>query len=565
MNKKFLQILYIVSLLGISFHFLSERIDHRSFPSGDEGSWLSVAAEASRGHGFTTRWLEHPFLTPYSLPRPDDYRYPGLVSSLAVGFRLFGISYDTALRVVLFMFLVYSLLVYLASKKFFGTRAACLTMACTVFSLLQLYWNTIVYTEGLFGIVVALLLLVSAYVPEHRRLFWILAGAGIGVLYLVRPNGILFGCGFLWLFLRSFGKNGKTTGNVLLGLVVMGLIMGPWLARNFIFWGNPFHIAGSAGLLRVSVSEPLTYSVLDFLKIHGILFPLKAAGIGCWHFLITLQFFEHGLEIIPLAFCLLGLFLRVPGYNPFIAAALLISFASCAYASKASWSGVRYFSSLLPFVYAYGFFCLFRVLDRLAINRIKWAKYLLFAAVAGVSLAPVFYPHRYYERTFLAMPPVHRNFDAHLRVLSKNLHEHDAYLANRMAQVNFLTEYNCVGMQEFFDSTSVGRALCQFTPKLLAVTPDEEKEAKMRAIMREIERNNFIVEKIDSTDFCYYYLISASDCLGEKADCKKDEPVGDHEHGCLGNVLGKRVPDEKNKTDETEKQAGRDKEFQGIE
>jgi 4-amino-4-deoxy-L-arabinose transferase-like glycosyltransferase len=330
MIKKLLQFLFIAIVLGISFHFLSERIERRPFPLGDEGSWLSVAAEASRGHGFTTRWLEHPFLSPYSLPRPDDYRYPGLVTCLAVGFKLFGISYDSALAVVCFIFLIYALMVYLVSKKFFGIRVACLTMACTVFSLLQLYWNSIVYTEGLFGIVVALLLLVSAYIPEHKRLFWILAGAGIGALYLVRPNGILFGCGFLWLFLRSFGKKGKTTGNVLLGLVVMGLIMGPWLARNFIFWGNPFHIAGSAGLLRVSADEPLTYSVFDFLKIHGALYPFKAVCIGCWHFIVTLHFFEHGLEIIPLAFCALGLFLRVPGYNSFVVAALLVSFASCA-------------------------------------------------------------------------------------------------------------------------------------------------------------------------------------------------------------------------------------------
>lgn len=513
MKKKLLQVLFILSLLGISFHFLSERVNHRSFPSGDEGSWLSVAAEASRGHGFITRWLEHPFLTPYALPRPDDYRYPGLVACLAIGFKLFGISYDTALGVVTFLFSIYALLVYLVSRKFFGIRVACVTMACTVFSLLQLYWNSIVYTEGLFGIVAASLFLISAYVSERRRLFWILTGVGIGVLYLVRPNGLLFGFGLAYLFLRSFRKNGKTAGNLIVGFVAMGIIIGPWLLRNYVFFGNPFHIAGSAGLLRVSTDEPLTYSVFDFLKIHGALFPLKAVCIGSWNFIITLHVFEHGLEIIPLVFFALGIILRVPGYNAFIAAALLISFLSCAYTSKASWSGVRYFSSLLPFVYAYGFYCLFRMLDRITTNRGRWTHYLLFFVVAGFSLAPVFYPHRYYERTFKTMPLVHRNFDTHVRMLAARLSNHDAYLANKMAQVNFLTEYNCVGMQQFFDSTNVGRALCQFSPKLLVVTPDEEKEPKMRAIMREIERKNCTLEKTDSTEMCYYYLISASDCL----------------------------------------------------
>jgi len=137
-------------------------------------------------------------------------------------------------------------------------------MACTVFSLLQLYWNSIVYTEGLFGIVAASLFLISAYVSERRRLFWILTGVGIGVLYLVRPNGLLFGFGLAYLFLRSFRKNGKTAGNLIVGFVAMGIIIGPWLLRNYVFFGNPFHIAGSAGLLRVSTDEPLTYSVLIF-------------------------------------------------------------------------------------------------------------------------------------------------------------------------------------------------------------------------------------------------------------------------------------------------------------
>jgi hypothetical protein len=76
-----------------------------------------------------------------------------------------------------------------------------------------------------------------------------------------------------------------------------------------------------------------------------------------------------------------------------------------------------------------------------------------------------------------------------------------------MAQVNFLTEYNCVGMQQFFDSSNVERALSRFAPKLLVVTPDEEKEPKMRAIMREIERKYCTLEKTDSTEMCFYFRI----------------------------------------------------------
>ena len=78
--------------LALGFHFLALRIRTAGPPSGDEGSWIAVAAEFAHGRGFTTRWLECPFLVPYALPRPDDFRYPGLVSLLALAFRAFGID-----------------------------------------------------------------------------------------------------------------------------------------------------------------------------------------------------------------------------------------------------------------------------------------------------------------------------------------------------------------------------------------------------------------------------------------------------------------------------------------
>ena len=95
--KKASKYILIFIILLISFHFIRERVNYAGIPSGDEGSWMAVAAELSRGNGFTTRWLEWHFQKPYILPRPDDYRYPALVSILAVNFRLFGISYTTAL------------------------------------------------------------------------------------------------------------------------------------------------------------------------------------------------------------------------------------------------------------------------------------------------------------------------------------------------------------------------------------------------------------------------------------------------------------------------------------
>ena len=64
----------IAVILLMSFHLVSERIVHAEFPGGDQGSWMSVAAQVSRGEGFTTRWLEYPFLQRAALPRPRSCR-----------------------------------------------------------------------------------------------------------------------------------------------------------------------------------------------------------------------------------------------------------------------------------------------------------------------------------------------------------------------------------------------------------------------------------------------------------------------------------------------------------
>jgi hypothetical protein len=90
------------------FHFLALRIRAGGLPAGDEGSWMAVASELAQGRGFATRWLEAHFLTPYALPRPDDFRYPGLTGLLALAFRLFGASIETARWTVGMAFLAFA-------------------------------------------------------------------------------------------------------------------------------------------------------------------------------------------------------------------------------------------------------------------------------------------------------------------------------------------------------------------------------------------------------------------------------------------------------------------------
>ena len=56
------EVVLVIAVLLLSIHFHARDIRHRVLPGGDEGSWMAVASQLEAGEGFSTRWLEHPFL-----------------------------------------------------------------------------------------------------------------------------------------------------------------------------------------------------------------------------------------------------------------------------------------------------------------------------------------------------------------------------------------------------------------------------------------------------------------------------------------------------------------------
>jgi hypothetical protein len=485
-----------------AWHFLSLRIAASSRPQGDEGSWLSVAAELSRGHGFTTRWLELHFLRPYAVPRPDDFRYPGLTGLLALVFRFTGVSWRAAQWTVTCVFLLSVSASWLAVRRAFGAWTALAAAFLACFSLLQLQWGSMVYTEGLFGLVLAGLFLAALTGNPASRLWWLRLGAGVGLLYLVRPNGILFAPGIAWLYLRLRPR--VRWDRPLWACAAMGAVMAPWLWRTWIRFGNPFHLAGSAGMLRNTRAEPSTYGLLDYLRVHGALFPLRRTAVGVWGFFRTLQFYEHGLQYLPLLLVLAALLRRRPFYHPFLACGFALSFAAFAYASFNSWAGARYAAPLLPFVYAYG-------LSQLP-GWWKSAAHLVAAAwvsfesrianvTAGASvilllLLPVCRPHRFYERS-LVPSDAGAAISDHVRRVRALVPEDGSYYAGSLAPLNFLAERNCVGLQELNDSTWFARSRAAMHPGWLALAHGEESDPAMAAAIGRMRKEGFELDTVD--------------------------------------------------------------------
>ncbi len=525
--------------LAVGFHFLALRVRAGGLPVGDEGSWLSVAAELAKGHGFTTRWLEAHFLVPYALPRPDDFRYPALTSILALAFRAFGFSVETGRWTVAVLFLGFAAAVWGVARKAFGRWAAMAALWLTVTSLLQLEWNSAVYTEGLFGLVATGLAAwglrghaveplanrnggdagVEPGLPVWRRAgWWAGLGAGVGLLYLVRANGILFLPGMIWLWWlrrRSLGWR-----QPLAAVAGFAMIAGPWMARTALRFGNPLHIAGNAGMLR-EVGQPHTYTLAQYFSHYDVLFPLRREALGIWGFFRTLEHYEHGLWIVPFLLACAVAMQRRRFFDPAFAVGFALTFAASAYAAYDSWAGARYMSGLLPLAYAYGLSALPALAMRRFPSPAPWMRPSGYAAIA-LLLLPVLGPHRYYERKLahprgdLGMP-----LDEHLTMLATELPPDGRYYAASLCRVNFLMpRTGCVGLQELYDTSWFSRSLQAFHPALIALTHEETRDTTMLAALSLMRAKGYAQDTLGTSPLAVYLALRPAALGHEGADTR---------------------------------------------
>ena len=477
---------------------------------------MSVAAELSRGNGFTTRWLEHPFLTPYAVPRPDDYRYPVFSMLLAQSFRLFGITYKVALWATALIFILFCISVYIVVKYIYGIRTAAVTLALTAFSLLQIEYASQVYCEGLFGLVVTWIIYFSMRFDVRRHRWWITNGILTGILYLIRPNGILLISALIIYYFIIRKQKSISVALPALSIGISVAIISPWLLRNYMFFGNPFHLAGSAGLLRATNNDPITFTFSQFLKLHGVFYFVKAILTGILNFFNELPFFEHGIHFIPLFFGILAIFRKRAFYNGFILASFLISFLACAYTAKmSSWAGIRYFSSFLPFIYAYGISFLFYTADQF-LYRIssKTGKLCLafgFIIVFITTVAPIVNPHRYYERYFRTKTELTSSISHYYSELDNQLSANNGlYYANSLAQLNFARTYSCVGVQQLVDEKEIVRAQKHFNPSLMVLTRDEFKKPRYKNLLQALQKENYSWSVSAENDYAVFIRIEAN-------------------------------------------------------
>jgi Dolichyl-phosphate-mannose-protein mannosyltransferase len=531
--------------LFAAWHALSLRWEIQAIPTGDEGSWMAVAAQWARGEGYTTRWLEFHWLEPYALPRPNDFRYPALTTLLGLSFKLFGIHHAVALKTVAAVFLLTLTLLYAYVARRHGRMTALMAVSLAAFSLQQLQWNSLVYTEGLFGLVLVLVVMAARRVATSRAIWpWCLVlGLTLGVLYLVRPNGLLWAAGvpgLIYAVMRGNSPNKHqertTVHNPFPWLkaveshawVAIGFLIaaGPWLWRTFRLFGNPLHIAGSAGLMRETLADSPAADATSFLGQHGPGYFADRLYQGLIRLIADTHQFEHGLAILPIALALLRLYLDRRkwrhGTALFFLPGLLLTVAACAYAAKNSWAGARYLSPVLPLLYAYGLSLLpltWRKLTSKPILRSLRPRQVVFTtACLAVLLAPVVGPHRFYQRQYggsHALQEAGAQHAIHARDLHRFVADGSTYYAGYLCQLNFMGRKLCVGLQELHHTDWVAKSERAFRPEILVMARHpigvEREAADMSRAMTALSQSGCQFDTLGSNETALYLRVLRPD------------------------------------------------------
>jgi 4-amino-4-deoxy-L-arabinose transferase-like glycosyltransferase len=175
--------------------------------------------------------------------------YPGF---LAAQFYVFGPSEFRAKLVNILLYILTTLLVYVLSKKIFKSEmAARITLAILCFYPNHISYTALLATEIFFTFLLTLGAAALIY-ANGRATMLALAGVVWGVATLTKPQAVLLPILFLvasYTSVRSFVKSG------LLVFAVVGLVVTPWLYRNYVVFGKPL-LSTNGGIVLMQSNNP---------------------------------------------------------------------------------------------------------------------------------------------------------------------------------------------------------------------------------------------------------------------------------------------------------------------
>lgn len=217
-----------------------------AFLEGDSQSYLLPAWELASGTGFS----------------PELRRTPLYPLFIAAVFRLCRPSLEAVASAQHIVGLATVALTFLIARRLFGLAAAILAGAAVALSAPQLISERYIMTEAVFGLTLALavlLVLRALYPPAPAAGRALVGGVGIGLAALTRPVAqALLPLALLALLLGMPRWRPALRAAVLLALGYL-LVVGPWTIRNLLAHDA---LTASGGLGRSLIARTVKYDTL---------------------------------------------------------------------------------------------------------------------------------------------------------------------------------------------------------------------------------------------------------------------------------------------------------------
>ncbi|MGH7564393.1 MAG: glycosyltransferase family 39 protein [Gemmatimonadota bacterium] len=229
-----------------------------------------VGAALAGGDGFAwPAWGKFP-------ERPTAWMAPAYPWLVGHAFRAFGIYSVPAAVVLLTLQVLVSavscVLLYLIGRRVYNGRVgllAALMLALYPSAIhfdVQKIWSTPLYVLCLLVVVYALLRMVDRPTLKSGAVL----GAAIGITMLV-DSVVVAAIPFIlaWLYFGSASDRGRTLGGMAVTVVVAGLIVTPWLVRNYQVFGKATYIKSNFGNELFMGNNPLATGGADDYRVTG--------------------------------------------------------------------------------------------------------------------------------------------------------------------------------------------------------------------------------------------------------------------------------------------------------
>ena len=128
-------------------------------------------------------------------------------------------------------------------------------------------------------------------------------------------------------------------------------------------------------------------------------------------------------------------------------------------------------------------------------------------AILALCVSFIVYPHRYYERALKHPPAFDQEFSGYVATVQELCAKDQVYCARSLAQMNFACDRKCIGMQDFFDSSSVDAVIAAFRPRCVALTKEEESDPVVLAIVRKFRQRYAGFSRVKENRYGAFYVL----------------------------------------------------------